>query len=121
MYHCTDCKSFFNTPLKRNRGDCAFGKDCGSSLLCPFCKSANIKVYEPQYCRCCGRRLKKGERLYCSRACMKNGERLYNEQRQNKIRIKNSPIYVLVRKLKEYNEQHKTNLSYGQFVAGGYV
>lgn len=51
---------------------------------------------------------------------MKNGDRLYILQRERKKRIMNSPVYVIVRKLKEYNEKHNTNLSYGQFVAGVY-
>lgn len=121
MYHCTDCKSIFSTPLKCKETEHAFGELYEVSIYCPFCKSSYIEIYEPQYCRCCGRKLKEGEHLYCSRACLKNGERLYRIQKENKLRIKNSPVYVIARKLMEYNRKNKTNLSYGQFVAGGYV
>ena len=121
MYHCTDCKSFFTAPLKTGGSGHTSKDSFEVSLFCPFCKSAYIEIYEPQYCRCCGRKLKNDKHLYCSRACLKNGERLYRIQKENKERIKNSPIYVIARKLKEYNKLHKTNLSYGQFVAGGYI
>ncbi|MBR3300450.1 MAG: hypothetical protein IKI68_03085 [Clostridia bacterium] len=120
MYYCTDCKNFFSAPLKLKETDHAFGEHFETSHLCPYCKSSYIKRIETEYCRCCGRKLKSGQHIYCSRACMKNGDRLYILQRERKKRIMNSPVYVIVRKLKEYNEKHNTNLSYGQFVAGVY-
>ncbi|MBO4467883.1 MAG: hypothetical protein J5766_01145 [Clostridia bacterium] len=120
MYYCTDCKNFFNDPIKFKEKDYAFGEHCEISLFCPHCKSSYIKKTEAEYCRCCGRRLRKGQHIYCSRACMKNGDRLYKLQKERKARLMDSPIYVIVRKLREYNEKHKTNLSYGQFVSGAY-
>ena len=121
MYHCTDCGSYFEKPLKFREGDYAFGELCETTYLCPKCKSSYIKNFEPEYCHCCGRKLTRHQHIYCSRACLKNGEIMYSNQRQRAEKLRNSPIYVIVRQLKEYNEKHKTNLTYGQFAAGGYV
>lgn len=121
MYYCKDCKNFFETPVKLRESDYSFGIDCEISYYCPCCKSSRIKKIEVEYCRCCGKKLKKGQHVYCSSLCLKNGERLYKLQREHKKKLLNSPVYVIVRQLKEYNEKHKTNLSYGQFVAGAYI
>ncbi len=117
MYHCTDCKERFENPLKIREGDSALCTVSSVRLYCPICKSSYIEEIENEYCRCCGRKLKPFQKEYCSVVCMRTGEKIYKKEKEKYIHIKNSPIYKLIRELKEYNKKHGTNLSYGQYCA----
>ncbi len=117
MFVCQDCGQKFDAPRKikeKSDGLCSLPR---IYYVCPVCKSENFKEREVKYCKCCGRAMNTNKKDYCSAECRKSGEKQYEAQRLKNIHIRNSPIYKTVRMLEEYNKEHKTNLSYGQFAS----
>lgn len=87
------------------------------NAVCPFCNSSLIEEKEITHCRCCGARLKESNYGYCSDSCKEKGEKLRQKELKRKRERYNSPINEILRKCQDYNNQNKTNYSYGQFVA----
>ena len=111
MYYCTDCKIHIENP-KAVRG-----KDGREKLLCPIC-SEELVFSEPEYCRYCGARLDEGAKDgYCNDYCRRAGRRLWTRELRRRRKIKDDPIARILRMLTSYNREHRTNYSYGQFVA----
>ncbi len=118
MYICKDCKKKFAVPFTFFEEHGLDTPPYEKFTVCPHCKGENIKIIETRHCKCCGARLKyenRGE--YCNERCRKRGERLWKLEEQRRKKRMNSPLNEVLNKLKEYNEEHKTRLSYGQFVA----
>lgn len=118
MYICTDCEKRFFDPKIVFEKHGELPPPYERHLLCPYCFSENIAEAEVRHCKCCGARLKnKSSGDYCSNLCRKRGEKLRMlEAKRKKERIE-SPVYTAVRALMLYNEEHGTNLSYGEFTA----
>ena len=116
MYHCKDCGFEFlyaDTIFERH----------GLALppfeqiqVCPNCKSRNFERTKISHCRCCGRRINKANTEYCSKECKIKGEFMWREQSRRRKLYENSSLISVTRQLDEYNEQHKTNYTYGNFV-----
>lgn len=49
--------------------------------------------------------------------CRRENKRAANEARKQHKKIEASPLSKVMAELNAYNEKHKTNLSYGKFVA----
>lgn len=113
MYYCLDCEEKFERPYRK----AAKGKPTDKTDYCPYCDSKNIEELVVEYCRCCGRKLKNGNRRYCSSVCISRGPKMYERQEKRLIKLRSSPIYQIARKIAEYNKKNNTDLSYGQYVA----
>lgn len=98
-----------------------FCENCGSSfeknITCPFCNSNDIRVADFTHCRCCGARLIEGQKEYCSDECKKKGKILWERERRRKRLSLISPLNLVLKEIAEYNKQHNTKLSYGEYVA----
>lgn len=117
MYVCIDCGLKFENPLTLKEKHNLDTPPYESLYLCPRCKSTNLKLSEIKYCRCCGARLKGEQTHYCSSACKQKGERLWRKELRHKKQLYDCDLFKLVREVDEYNQKHKTRLSYGQYVA----
>ena len=117
MYYCNDCESEFKIYKtiyeKHNLDEPPYEK----SYLCPFCGGNNIKEIEFTHCRCCGRRITKTDKKYCSDECERKGERLWKLQNKRIKLEKANPLNVILRELNDYNKVNNSNFSYGQYVA----
>lgn len=117
MYRCQDCgKKFTNLNYieERHNLDTPPYEKTG---VCPFCSSQRVFPEERRYCRCCGYLLPDGAEEYCNSDCRQRGLKLWNEERRRYRRASRSPISQTVREVENYNKEHGTSLSYGQYVA----
>ena len=116
MYYCTDCGSKFEYPEVICETLELKEPPYKRIKICPFCKSGEIDELELYHCHCCGARLsEKGE--YCSDRCKKAGELLYEAEIKRRKEFLESPLAKAVKEVEEYNAQHKTKHSYGQYFA----
>lgn len=117
MYRCTDCKkSFLNARVvyeKHGLGSPPYER----RLVCPICGGEDLKECEVRHCRCCGARLPEGRYDYCNEACRVRGERLWSKQAQRRKKRESDPLCVAVAAVELYNREHKTRLSYGQYIS----
>ena len=86
-------------------------------FVCPACKSNDYKKVKSDYCLYCGARLKKGADTYCSDDCRRKRARAFEKEKKRKKLILDSALFKTVREAEEYNRIHKTNYSYGKYVA----
>lgn len=117
MYICKDCKKRFLTPriFSEPRGDDGFTFE--RFAICPNCNSDNIEQIEVNYCKCCGKRLPEGKKDYCNNRCRVKGQKMWIKELRRRREIKNDPLFETVLSLDEYNKEHGTRYSYGQFVS----
>lgn len=117
MYYCKNCGTDFDEPQKsyetHNLRDIPFEV----VYLCPNCKSTYFYEKSTTHCRCCGSRLPKGQTEYCCNTCKIKGERLWRRELKNRHSDMLDPLKIIVRECNEYNRQHGTDYSYGQYVA----
>lgn len=100
MYFCNQCGSFFE-----------------KNASCPFCDSMDVRIADFTHCRCCGAKLKAEQTEYCSADCKKKGKILWERERRRKNLSLVSPLNLVLREIAEYNKEHNTKLSYGQYIA----
>lgn len=111
MFYCNNCGSVFeNTKIEDIKNEKGLPN-------CPHCESSDIKLVNFTHCRCCGAKLQSGQLLYCSCDCKKKGELLWEKERRRKKLQLLSPLSIVIRELAEYNKEHNTNYTYGQYVA----
>lgn len=114
MYYCTDCKIFIEDPKQKNF---KINGRTERRAVCPVC-GENLVLLKPEYCRYCGARLKDAAGDgYCGDECRRLGKKLWTRELRRRRRIKADPIARILRMLTDYNREHKTKYSYGQFVA----
>ena len=117
MYRCTDCGKKFEevkTVYERHGLDTP---PYEKIAVCPSCNGTSIEVVRAEHCRCCGIRLSANKTDYCSDACRIKGRKLWQAQSARRRRYTESSLIKVVTMLERYNKEHKTNLSYGNFVA----
>lgn len=117
MYICKDCGLKFENPLCITERHSLSAPPYESIYVCPRCKSTTFKKCEIKYCRCCGARLQGEQTVYCSSSCKEKGDKLWKKQLQQRKKLYEHPLFTLVREVDDYNQKHKTRLSYGQYVA----
>lgn len=100
MYFCESCGSFFD-----------------NNTTCPYCNSEDIRVADFTHCRCCGAKLQIGQREYCCETCEKKGKILWEKERRRRRLSLVSPLNLVLKEIANYNKEHNTKLSYGQYVA----
>ena len=114
MYYCTDCKIFIEDPKLKNF---KINGKTERRAVCPVCGEKLI-LSTPEYCRYCGARLKDaGTDGYCSDGCRRLGKKLWTRELRRRKKTNADPIARILRMLTDYNREHKTKYSYGQFVA----
>ena len=114
MYRCTDCGSKFEyaeivceklglkePPYKRIR-------------RCPFCHSGELEEFEANHCHYCGVKLDTQDK-YCSQRCKKAGELAFAAEAQRRGEFLSSAVASAVREVTQYNKEHGTKYSYGQY------
>lgn len=117
MFYCKKCGFEFNKPRKIYEGHGMKTPPFEEFYVCPSCNSKSFTEKRVTHCRCCGARLVNSTTGYCSNRCKERGEKLYSlEKKRRKIR-EESPVNEIIKKVNEYNLLHKTNYSYGQYVA----
>lgn len=116
MYYCSDCGCEFETAAKLTETHGFDYPPFEERRCCPFCGSGNIKENTVFYCRCCGARLAKQEKEYCSPSCRKKGEQMRRREMKRKRLVFSSPLFETVREVDEYNRNNATDYSYGQYV-----
>lgn len=117
MYICNDCDFQFETPLKIQETHGLNTPPFETISVCPHCKSTNFEKATFNYCHCCGAKIKNAYGNYCSEKCENRGKKLWQKQNTKTELLYNSKIYKLVREVDNYNQKHKTKLSYGQYVS----
>lgn len=117
MYYCKNCGGEFETPDKTYEKHGLDTPPYEVVFICPYCSSSNFKEKISTHCRCCGARLKKNDKEYCSNVCRKKGEKLWEKERLKLNLQRESPINKIIKELKSYNEQNGTDYSYGQYVS----
>lgn len=116
MYHCKDCGfEFLYAATTFERHGLAL-PPFEKMQVCPNCKSHNFEKSKISHCRCCGRRINKANAEYCSKECKTKGEFMWREQARRRKLYENSSLISIARQLDEYNKQHKTHYTYGNFV-----
>ena len=116
MYYCSDCGCEFETAATLTETHGFDYPPFEERRSCPFCGSRNIKEKTVFYCRCCGARLAKQEKEYCSPSCRKKGEQMRRREMKRKRLVFSSPLFETVREVDEYNRNNATDYSYGQYV-----
>ncbi len=117
MYYCSNCAREFLEPQRVYETHSLPCPPYEERLVCPFCQSLNFNEKISQHCRCCGVKLKENEREYCSEKCLFIGEKLWAKQRKRLKIAYECSINQKIREIESYNKSHKTNYSYGQYVA----
>lgn len=117
MYYCKNCGFEFSEPEKTYETHAFSDTPFELIYICPNCKSGNFREKNLTHCRCCGSRLPKGHNEYCSESCKSKGEKLWQKEFKRRNRDLKDPLKMLVRECRNYNLQHNTSYSYGQYVA----
>ena len=116
MYRCKDCNRKFEIPKKVIETHGQTAPPFEVFYLCPFCNSTNFEKIIVGYCRCCGRRLNKPSDYYCSESCRLNAIKLKRKEELRKQALIRNPLSILIKEVEDYNNEHKTKYSYGQYV-----
>ncbi len=117
LYYCKNCGRNFEKPQKEYEKHIFTDTPFELFYTCPFCKSRNFREHITTHCRCCGAKLPAGKTEYCSEACKSRGKKLWEREFKRRERNVSSPISIITRECNEYNRQHNTRYSYGQYVA----
>ena len=116
MYYCKSCDNTFSSPEIITETHGLSSPPYERFAVCPYCSSSNFSKVPVKYCRCCGARLRYGVDDYCSETCKANAEKLRIEESKRKERIKYDPVSVIVKELENYNKEHNSNISYGEYM-----
>ena len=117
MYICYDCSGEFETPENLVEKHLLDAPPYEVSYVCPFCNSSNFKVKSHSHCCCCGAKLPNTDSEFCSNECRNKGIKLWKNEFKRRKQLLINPINVIIRELENYNKEHNTNYSYGQYVA----
>lgn len=117
MFYCFDCGNEFENPKKIYETHNVQSEPFEKILVCPVCSSTKFKEKITTHCRCCGARLPKGNKEYCSERCHTKGEYLRSKEIKRKKTAERNPINTILKELNIYNTLNRTNYSYGQYVA----
>lgn len=113
MYYCKDCKKEFKIPKVINE---THFMPSGEEVyrVCPICLSKNVIKKPPRFCKYCGARLYvKGD--YCNKTCERRAKEVWERERRRKRDWLASALYSAIKEVENYNKEHGTNLSYGQY------
>ena len=116
MYYCLDCGGRFETAAVFNETHGLTSPPFEEVRCCPLCGGLKIEEEKVCYCRCCGAKLARGEKGYCSPSCRKKGEEMRRRELKKRGAMLSSPLFQIVREVDEYNAKNHTDLSYGQYV-----
>ncbi len=116
MYCCQDCGKIFRKYKVITEKHNLTAMPYEEINVCPFCFSTNITKKQVNYCKCCGARMYK-EGDYCNNTCRRRGEMLWEKERRKKQAWLEHPLYAALKEVEQYNKEHGTNLSYGQYFA----
>ena len=116
MYYCRDCGCRFLQPERYYETHGLGAPPYEKVYYCPNCKSTDFCEEEKHYCRACGARIKNGGE-YCSSLCRRRGDEMRKRERLRRIADEKNPLLLIVRETEEYNKQHGTTLSYGEYTA----
>lgn len=117
MFYCPDCGYEFEKSKNLYETHGLDTPPFERLSVCPFCNSPHFYEKVTAHCRCCGIKISSDQNGYCSKKCKEKGEFLRAKERRRKNLKINSPINIILRELEMYNQVHKTNYSYGQYVA----
>ncbi len=117
MFYCPDCGFEFEKAKKIYEDHGLSAPPFETVGCCPECKGTGIYEKEESHCRCCGAKLSKGIKDYCSAECKRKGEKLWRKQLKNRKKIYESPLNQIIREVTKYNKENGTSYSYGQYVA----
>lgn len=117
MYYCKNCTGEFITAETVTETHGLPTPPYEEMLHCPLCGSNDYYEKTVKHCHCCGAKIIGGEGEYCSSTCRNKGERMWSEQIDKNRKMYVSEINKALREVEAYNEENRTNYSYGQFVA----
>lgn len=117
MYTCKNCGCEFENAKIVYQSHGLLNPPYEEIFVCPDCESTNFENKKVTHCRCCGAKLLNNEKKYCSDKCEKLGIALRQKEQKRKKEYLESPICRLVKEVENYNKTHRTNYSYGQYVA----
>lgn len=117
MYYCPDCGYEFETPEKLYETHGLPSPPYEVILHCPECRSTAFYEKNSTHCRCCGARLSKETKEYCSDSCRNKGEKLWLAQQRKRKLASTGAIGKIIKDINEYNRKNHTDYSYGQYVA----
>ena len=117
MYECQDCGRRFERAEEYFEKHGLDTPPFERRWCCPICGSENFRECVGCYCRGCGRRLAPGAGSYCSEHCRRQDYLLRQQEAERRASRRNDPIEKLVRATWQYNLEHGTRYSYGQYVA----
>ncbi len=116
MYKCKKCDAVFNyCDIFMER----FYPNVLPSAVrkhCPSCKSDRVTLYDGKYCACCGVAIDEWQE-YCSAECEHTAKILREREEKRKRLVRSLEISVAVREVENYNREHGTRLSYGEYFA----
>lgn len=117
MYYCSDCGCEFETAAVYRESHGFSTPPFEERRCCPGCSGGNFHLKDASHCRCCGAKLSREEKEYCSEACRIKGEAMWKSERRKRKLSFSSPLNRIVRQTQEFNRKNHTNYSYGQYVA----
>ena len=117
MFYCKNCGCEFEKPYKVFEKHNLKTAPFEAFYLCPNCKSENFYEEEITHCRCCGAKLTGEIEGYCSETCRIKCEEIRRKEIARRHKELSNPLNLMVRECREYNKAHKTEYSYGQYVA----
>ncbi len=117
MYYCKSCNKRFENPILKTETHRLNFPPFERLYLCPFCQATNFEEVKTTHCRCCGARIIEKQGEFCSDRCKIRFEKLHKAEYKHKKQVNDSAIYKFLREVDQYNKQHNTKYSYGQYVA----
>lgn len=117
MFYCLNCESEFEKAASFKESHGLSSPPYEEISCCPNCGSESIHEKWHKYCLNCGKTLYESNSFFCSEACRKRGKEIWSKELSDRRKRRNSEINKILKELREYNALHKTNYSYGQFVA----
>ena len=117
MYKCQDCGNIFDAALIYTEQHGLDTPPYEKRSACPNCKGEFLFEAPVRHCRCSGAKLKANAGEYCDDTCRKKDARLRALEVARKNKRASDPLWVMVREVAEYNREHSTRYSYGQYVA----
>lgn len=117
MYFCLNCGQNFERPEKVIEKHNLDSAPYEEYKVCPCCKSQEFNLVIPSHCKCCGRKLLKNQKEFCSETCREINAILRRSEKRRRNLDYNSDINIVLREVESFNKLHKTRLSYGKYVS----
>lgn len=117
MFYCPECGYEFEKAVQVFESHGLTTPPFERVYRCPNCGGESFHEKTDTHCRCCGGKLPKDRKDYCTEACANKGKRLWAMELKRRKEEFSSPLNKIVREVTAYNQLNGTNYSYGQYVA----